>query len=164
MTDNEKLIEEARGFAAGSDSARATLLRDLADALEAAEKAHTPTDDKRESLIKSYEGWDFVEVALNPNGASRVIADLAARLDLALRRSEVPEPSAEHPDHSKLGPSACPACDFDPMASQGEPSDAQVGAAMHAVERYYVSQGITSVAESVDYQAMRAALRAAGGV
>lgn len=47
---------------------------------------------------------------------------------------------------------------------QGEPSDAQVGAAMHAVERYYASQGIASQADSVDYQAMRAALRAAGGV
>lgn len=39
-------------------------------------------------------------------------------------------------------------------------TDEQVGVAMHAVERYYASQGITSVAESVDYQAMRAGLSA----
>lgn len=32
--DIDALIEEARGFAAGSESARATLMRDLADALE----------------------------------------------------------------------------------------------------------------------------------
>lgn len=37
MTEPTALIEELRGFAAGSDSARATLMRDAADALE---KAH----------------------------------------------------------------------------------------------------------------------------
>lgn len=34
-TDIPTLVAEARGFAAGSESARATLLRDLADAIEA---------------------------------------------------------------------------------------------------------------------------------
>ena len=35
MTDNADLIAELRGFAAGSESARASLMRDAADALEA---------------------------------------------------------------------------------------------------------------------------------
>lgn len=56
MTDNEKLIEELRsvelGSIAGTHAAGSPILRgaDLArraaDALEAAEKAHTPTDLK----------------------------------------------------------------------------------------------------------------------
>lgn len=37
-TDIDALIAEARGFAAGSESARATLMRDLADALERVSK------------------------------------------------------------------------------------------------------------------------------
>lgn len=44
---------------------------------------------------------------------------------------------------------------------QGEPSDAQVGAAMNAVVTYYQEQGHLTRPESVDYQALRAALRAA---
>lgn len=47
---------------------------------------------------------------------------------------------------------------------QGEPSDAQVGAAMNAVVTYYEEQGHVTTPESVDFQALRAGLRAAGVV
>lgn len=98
------------------------------------EKAHAPTDDEREALVKSYEGWDLVEVALNPNGASRVITDLANRLDAALRRIAAQEP-------------------------QREPTDAQVLAALIA---YWGDEKSTHLLGSKE--GMRAALRAAGGV
>lgn len=154
MTDNEKLIAEARGFAGASDSARATLLRDLADALEReckraeslavdldarwehsdhltakyyrrmraaeralelAEKAHastvsrfmtedglrtwvadTPTDDEREALELIAEAKQL----LSPGGyvpprVNRLCGRLADALEARIRRSEVPEPSAD---------------------------------------------------------------------
>lgn len=56
MNDNEKLIEEARRWPAGvgpiPSAAPGNLITRLADALEASEKAHTPTDDEREALAK----------------------------------------------------------------------------------------------------------------
>ncbi|VHM07330.1 Uncharacterised protein [Streptococcus pyogenes] len=47
---------------------------------------------------------------------------------------------------------------------QGEPSDAHVGAAMNAAVTYYEAQGYTMRPEGFDFQAMRAALRAASAV
>lgn len=113
---------------------------------------HTPTDDEREALIKSYGGWDFVEVALNPNAASRVIADLRARLDAALRRSEVPEPSATpRPCHLPQSAPPCIGCRCEP---QGEPSDAADPLAIiaEAQERFrrYASQEAPNYDDEVD--------------
>ena len=52
-TDNEKLIKEARLFADRDNGLNwQGRIRELADALEAAEKAHTPTDDEREALAR----------------------------------------------------------------------------------------------------------------
>ncbi|AWN04632.1 hypothetical protein HOT29_gp013 [Microbacterium phage Squash] len=64
MKDNEKLIEDARRDIGDADRCQALhitpatgtilrRLREVTNALEAAEKAHTPTDDKRESLGKA---------------------------------------------------------------------------------------------------------------
>jgi len=50
MTDNEKLIEEARNWNQGETTGVFDLLERLSDALEAAEKSRTPTDDEREAL------------------------------------------------------------------------------------------------------------------
>ncbi|QGZ16679.1 hypothetical protein PBI_DEWDROP_31 [Microbacterium phage Dewdrop] len=49
------------------------------------------------------------------------------------------------------------------MRLTAEPSDETVGAAMNAVVTYYEEQGHTVRPESIDYQAMRAGLRAAAG-
>jgi hypothetical protein len=101
-------------------------------------EAHAPTDDELARLRHVAETMRAVSDALRTRYADDSQAGYFMR-EINAALDAVPEP-------------------------QSEPSDAQVGAAMHAVERYYVSQGITSAAESVDYQAMRAALRAAGEV
>lgn len=109
MTDNEKLIEWARS---GNHLAtRPGLVLELADALEAAEKAHTPTDDEREALLNA-EGWPLpavVDVVMkrwgNDNdtirrgggdwswkGLAETAIQALAQAGL-LRRSAVPEPS-----------------------------------------------------------------------
>ena len=110
MTDhNEKLIAEARETLKRPDGANLVyaeelLMRDLADALEAAEKAPAPTDDEREAQIKCLE--DEVEyrvrtaVALSKGGHDHNEQVRQGRASIrflaaGFRRSEVPEPSAE---------------------------------------------------------------------
>lgn len=104
MTDhNEKLIEEARGRVPlhGAHS----LIRRLANALEAVEKAQTPTDDEREA-----QGW---------REANLYAVDAVSQDDFMtgwrtadrLRRSEVPEPrscSEVHPTTAHVLPHAEP--------------------------------------------------------
>lgn len=93
--DNEKLIEEARRWPAGvgpiPSAAPGKLIARLTDALEAAEKAHTPTDDEREALVALVN-----DARLRP-GTGRTMPEVAADVILAagFHRSEVPEPSAE---------------------------------------------------------------------
>lgn len=67
MKDNEKLIEEARRSVLTMDYERAYqggLVGRLADALEAAEKAHTPTDDELEPITDEAL-WDFADDLLD---------------------------------------------------------------------------------------------------
>lgn len=120
---------------------------------------NTPTGDEREALANAFDDMHQVtEGGCDTRGDD--VADMALRL--GFRRSKVPEPSAEHPDHSKLGPSACPACDFDPMKPQGEPSDAQVGRAVVAYRDERNRHGHMN--SDIHFRCMRAALRAAGTV
>lgn len=91
------LIAEARGFAAGSESARATLMRDLADALEATvREMHAPKDDEWEALtlivrdVHNYDGRpEFL--SLHGKDAGRIAAAILAA---GFRRSVSQEPSA----------------------------------------------------------------------
>jgi hypothetical protein len=174
-TDNEKLIEEAfkkhdapawENDAVARDAAIRWHMRGFTDALEAAEKAHTPTDDEREALLDD-EGWpvpavtdvvmkrwsnDNATIRRNDGGWAWFSLAQSAIQALAqnglLRRSEVPEPSAEATHRGTFGHvwpchlfyvgnwkrgdeeyyplkecSNSAACDQ--SKSQGEPSDAQ---------------------------------------
>lgn len=116
MTDNEKLIEQAR-----SGDHRATrpgLILDLANALETAEKAHTPTDDEREA-----QGWR--EAALYAEDAESQDDFMTGwRTADRLRRSEVPEYSGP------ISPDDLFAARPEP---QGEPSDAVANAVARAI-------------------------------
>ncbi len=168
-------------------STEAAILADIA--LAVFEQAYTPTfaevleslptpdgcpgiglpTDEREALIKSYAGWDFVEVALNPNGASRVITDLMNRLDAALRRTAVQEPHAEPPcehewQNRVSGGSKCTKCHLwqDKRVPQGEPSDAEVGRAVVAYRNERNNYG--HMDSDVHARCIRAALRAAAAI
>lgn len=154
MTYHEKLIEEARRSVLTMDYERAYqggLVGRLADALEAAEKAHTSTDDEREALRELLGPILYLPIS--------VIRDniLAA----GFRRPEVPEPSAEDDLNAeydaRLGDG-----DRDDPEPQGEPSDAQVLAALDA---FFQGQS-SNLSEfgAVSVKGMRAALRAAGEV
>jgi hypothetical protein len=125
MTDNEKLIEEARTFASSAPLGKTVwreldkailLIRRMSDALEAAEKALTPTDDEREALLAGY----LDQHGHHADARHGFLAGLAA----GLRRTEVPEPSAEDDLNAeydaRLGDG-----DRDDPEPQGEPSDAQ---------------------------------------
>ena len=121
------------------------------------EKAHTPTDDELRDAIDHIQGAVEFQDAINPEAVRVVIS--------AARRSEVPEPSAE----------ALPAFRVNPKAPipyvgttdefmvnvqpQGEPSDAQVMAAMDA---FYGEHD--AVIAHPFRENMRAALRAASAV
>lgn len=172
-SDNGKLIEEARTWAAliGTDPRGARdLFHRLADALEAAEKAHTPTDGERGALATAVlEASVWPEKVMRaPSGSEFAFVDrLLASGVWGFRHTEVPEPTAED-----QGPAAnCAYCvgaggyeDHDGTwvecscqrpEPQGEPSDAQVDAARRAWMAAYRRE---------PRERMRAALRAAGGV
>lgn len=113
---NEKLIEEARATMRRQEWAPAGLLIRLADALEAAENALTPTDDERAQAgpdserLRQIAEWLGMEHG-HDETAKRValIADRHDRLAAGFRRSEVPEPSAEQPKHlCAAHPFGCP--------------------------------------------------------
>lgn len=111
-TDNEKLIEKAaaqryphrnvflEGMAYMSEERSRIPLREafVEGAKWQAEKAHTPTDDEREDMIAFLlRDHNFEE---SPWGRTYTDAEIAN----ALRRSEVPEPSAEGPAFIALMP------------------------------------------------------------
>ena len=196
MTDNEKLIKEAYRLAITdriSSEPVVDLLTRLAGALEAAEKAHTPTDDEREVLRAEAEkvqraAWAEIH-GQDPTRTysvaevKQLVYSFDNVLSSALRRPE--EPSAENgtprdyqayeltvdmledllvtagvsaSEHGiairktasalvyKIGRRLAP-------EPQGEPSDAQVLAALDA----YLDGPLDR------NERMRAALRAAGG-
>ena len=91
MTDNEKLIEEVRDRMRRQEWLPASLAIRLADALEAAGKAHTPTDDEREALIDTMRN-----APTHGNIVVRYDEAADAILAAGFRRTVVPEPSAEH--------------------------------------------------------------------
>ncbi|QOC59431.1 hypothetical protein SEA_LIFES_108 [Microbacterium phage Lifes] len=176
---NERLIEEAAKavekvpYHAWHDVTRAGA-REIARAtLAVFEKAHTPTDDEREAEVKSYSGWDADEVARYPRVAADVIEQLRTRLLDEFRRAEVPEQSAECPKCGVRVADQTPStfythhdetCGGALEEPQGEPSDAQVTAALHAL--YAVQHPHSAPGGLSDYgdevvSAMRAALRAA---
>lgn len=158
MSDNGKLIEEARAEAEATKNStytNAPLLFRLADALEAAEEAHTPTDNEREALLAI-----FAEpvIASTDEEVREAFADMV--LAAGFHRSETPEPSAEfsicgcYRDGSELVTCALH------TEPQGEPSDAQVQAALDAYHDAKVAPGW----RGEKTWKMRAALRAAGVV
>lgn len=130
MIDNEKLIEEAaKALTALTDAeweiATAEGTEHLAGYFDAArrvlvvfEKAHPPTDDEREALVKRFADLIFAHGLRAPDSTIAVIA--FKEVSAGFRRSEVPEPIACPGCHGLKGAhfSTCP-------EAQGEPSDAQ---------------------------------------
>lgn len=142
-------------------------------------EAHTPTDDEREALRiagldarqaayrHERENWWFDHETAPDVATNAWFRGWDAAVAAGFRRSEVPEPSAE--PTCEHGSPLSALCDYaaryasgetddaEPKhAAQGEPSDAQVLAAMEAYAEYRESDG--------PGDAMRAALRAAGEV
>lgn len=123
MNDNEKLIEEARDrvakladavpptqrvriLAGEVEDERTSLIIRLADALEAAEKAHTPTDDERDEVRTAIDYLDeLIEIFSHRVDVQHVLRWVIEKL----RRPVHPEPSGyratlvhearEHADH-----------------------------------------------------------------
>lgn len=74
----------------------------VVEQLEAAEKAHTPTDDEREEIIGALLdelGWEWDDVPEEHIASSReILGDMADRVlavSAGFRRSEVPKPSEQ---------------------------------------------------------------------
>ena len=156
-TDNEKLVEEARTFASSAPLGKTVwreldkailLIRRMSDALEAAEKAHTPTDDEREADEKAilnalYDSGEAFSGAGDEVGTDEtaILVDHVPDIVLALgfRRSEVPEPSAEHGadwsdwgiDHPEEGPSC--KCGFNGTPEECAESRRPTGPAFIAI-------------------------------
>lgn len=99
MTDNEKLIESVRDWPTITRMSHSTQLEklvELRDALEAAEKAHTPTDDEREALIDVMVMTKLSDFAATDMSTIHQAVDAILKSDVwRFRRIEVPEPSAE---------------------------------------------------------------------
>lgn len=167
MNDQGKLIEEAAKrllkdvnpkHGRPVSSQLASDIRLVAGAVF--EKAHTPTDDEREDMIAFLlRDHNFEE---SPWGRTYTDAEIAA----ALRRTEVPEPSADShvfvapvAGTYEVTPSGLRLLTAEP---QGEPSDAQVEAAARAIADHQGVRYNSSLVDTWDGMA-RAALRAAGG-
>lgn len=175
MDDNEKLIEEALRPMTDRDvtqnpAATRAFIRQLGDALKAADKALTPTDDEREALAQViFDRSHTPEDALNLwDGDISKLAD--AILAAGFRLSEVPEPSVEdqgpaaschlcvgaggYEDHDGLWVE----CSCQRAEPQVEPSDALRDAIDHI-------QGAVEFQDAINPEAVRvvidAALRAA---
>lgn len=130
---------------------------------------NTSADDEREALIEKiklaghlsaqvmvFQG-DTYPVKTIPYTSFLHILD-------GFRRSDVPEPSAEPPLRSAWH--ATPAVTSRGAEPQGEPSDAQVLAALNAYYADYMvgpNRSLDEVRPPRMVQDMRAALRAAGG-
>ena len=90
MTDhNEKLIDRFDRWAAQPNTGSinqqrrmAEFATELRDALEAAEKAHTPTDDERETLIQE---WANVHQGPNAHAVLLEMIPIGDQMSLALR-------------------------------------------------------------------------------
>lgn len=131
----------------------------------------TPTDDEREALLmEARRAQRAVFLATDADVAedlSRIIRGLADALEACSRRPEVPEPSAEGPhsracgikrhEHGRECNDNCPTCHG--KTPQGEPSDAQVHAALSV---YLDTDRAWADWETWQIESMRAALRAAG--
>ena len=134
MTDNEKLIEEARvAFTEAWDAedrrienwdrdARGTHSRSRAGiraALAVFQKARTPTDDEREALGAAWDDGNAVGLDgwVGPGRGTEPVDDHAiqkreetvAKLAAGFRRSEVPEPSTA-PKHDESCGERCNHC------------------------------------------------------
>ncbi|MEU4016197.1 hypothetical protein AB0E56_13140 [Microbacterium sp. NPDC028030] len=151
--------------------------------------AHTPTDDERREALHlieqaaSFREQTNADPEPSPNSMVGLWLRTASALEAALRRTEVPEPSADHHAirvcidiastvyggyddaqgalsdiHMMLAPIV------ERHEPQGEPSDAQVIAALNAYWEY--DPPVTDVGYWSEKHVgiMRAALRAAGGV
>jgi len=181
MTD-ERLIEEARRWPSGvgpiPSAAPANIIKRLADALEAAEKAHTPTtptDEERGALEQAVlDGLNahHAQSTMDPTLVEERVGD--AVWAAGFRRAEVPEPSAmiECPHWAEESDGFCTCngansggrmrdcgiaahrAEAFAQRSQNEPSNAHVAAAMKEW-RHGVGD---------DWERMRAALRAASAV
>lgn len=139
MSDNEKLIEEARAFADRDNGLNwQGRIRELADALEAAKKAHTPTDDEREALANLVQlGFvtDWYEAA------DRILA-------AGFRRTEVPEPSAEHAYQGNRSQDTCWVMVDGEMCRK--PVEAHVGTQGEPSEReLFLERTITDLGEEL---------------
>lgn len=147
---------------------------------------NAPTDDEREALEQAIlDGLNAhqAQSSMDPTLVEERVGD--AVWAAGFRRSEVPQPSAEGPhsracgirkhDHGDACHSNCPTCHGE--SPQGEPSDAQVLAALNAEDNMRAVQGgykprekpePLSAWKAHDIERMRsvvgAALRAAGGV
>lgn len=172
LSGNEKLIDSVRDWPTITRMSHSTQLEklvELRDALEAAEKALTPTDDERavfdaiadrlgeHSQARNFEIADSGEYETKLRGPVdvEVLAEWLLPTVLGFCRSEVREPSAE-----RIGCNICGEAlpDGEPhlcSEPQGEPSDAQVNAASREIDL----RGF-----HIPPMAVRAALRAAGGV
>lgn len=179
LSGNEKLIESVRDWPTITRMSHSTQLEklvELRDALEAAGKAHTPTDDERaifeaiadrlgeHSQARNFEIADSGEYETKLTGTIdvEVLAEWLVPTVAGFRRSEVPEPSAECPQpcvhlsqHDAREGRTCAEHPCTCPEPQGEPSDAQVNAASREIDL----RGF-----HIPPMAVRAALRAAGGV
>lgn len=121
LSGNEKLIESVRDWPTITRMSHSTQLEklvELRDALEAAGKAHTPTDDERaifeaiadrlgeHSQARNFEIADSGEYETKLTGTIdvEVLAEWLVPTVAGFRRSEVPEPSAEGPAFIALMP------------------------------------------------------------
>lgn len=166
MNDNEKLIEEARDrvakladavpptqrvriLAGEVEDERTSLIIRLADALEAAAKAHTPTDDERDEVRTAIDYLDeLIEIFSHRVDVQHVLRWVIEKL----RRPVHPESSGyratlirearEHADHYRRfdGTESLVSTLVEmanalasPSGPQGEPSGAQVLAADDAM-------------------------------
>lgn len=135
MTDNEKLIDEVRNH--GEFENRGWMIETidrLTDALEAAEKAHTPTDDEREALAKGWDEGRRTALLEARTYAYPLFTDRGNPY-----RTEVPDPgtedvAAEHQRHADARRSE-PMTLLSHGEPQGEPSDAQVDSERRAAYR-----------------------------
>lgn len=185
----EKLIEESAEafggltsptYGAAPEWERVEVYEGVKRVLAVFEKAHTPTDDEREALARLVDPGAFIPFdpgVVDPRWPAEVEhRQQEARhhadriLTAGFRRSEVPEPSAE--PVCEHGSPLSALCDYaaryasgetDGTAPkhaepQGEPSDAQVLAALRAYASTPQQHG------KGREDAIRAALRAAGGV
>ena len=80
MTDqtNAELIAELRGFAGDTQSARASLMRDAADALEAAEKRAAQAERENRQHRKDLAEWEKVHAPAWIDARDRQIAEARA--------------------------------------------------------------------------------------